>query len=104
LAGARDRRPIPRVSPRLGETEADTNIERQAYEGGDLWINPMKRDSASNEDVALGSHERRPLQQAAARRLPLCPVSDRGRVAMQYVAKGQHATSNEGKHRLSQLT
>jgi hypothetical protein len=40
------------VSPRLGETEADTNIERQAYEGGDLWITPMKRDSASNEDVA----------------------------------------------------
>jgi hypothetical protein len=30
LAGARDRRPIPRVSPRLGEPEADTNIERQA--------------------------------------------------------------------------
>jgi len=29
LAGARDRRPIPWVSPRLGETEADTNIERQ---------------------------------------------------------------------------
>ena len=41
LAGARDRRPIPRVSPRLGETEVDTNIERQAYEGGDLWITPM---------------------------------------------------------------
>ena len=27
LAGARDRRPIPRVSPRLGETEAVTNID-----------------------------------------------------------------------------
>jgi hypothetical protein len=27
-------------------------------------------------------HERRPLQQAAARRLPLWPVSDQGRVAM----------------------
>jgi transposase len=30
------------VSPRLGETEADTNIERQAYEGGDLWITPAR--------------------------------------------------------------
>ena len=38
--------------------------------------------------IHLG-HERRPLQQAVAYRFPLCPVSDQGLMAVQYVARGQ---------------
>jgi hypothetical protein len=37
-------------------------------------------------------HQRRPMQQATAGQLPLCPVSDRGRVAAQYVAEGHFET------------
>lgn len=40
---------------------------------------------------AMG-HERRPLQHTDVRQLPLCPVRDRGSVAVQYVAKGQTRT------------
>jgi hypothetical protein len=43
-------------------------------------------------------HERRPLRQAAARQLPLCPVSGRSRVAVQYVAKCHKQT-----HALQQI-
>jgi len=38
-------------------------------------------------------HERRHLQHSAVRRLPVCPVRDRGLVAVQYVAKGQRRKS-----------
>ena len=38
--------------------------------------------------------ERRPLQQTATGRLPLCPVGDQGRVAAQYVATGQERKSH----------
>jgi hypothetical protein len=38
--------------------------------------------------MACMGHERRPRQRAATSQLPLCPVNDRGRVAVQYVAKG----------------
>jgi hypothetical protein len=41
---------------------------------------------------ALGQ-KRRPLRLTAARRLPLRPESDRDRVAVQFVAKGQRPTS-----------
>jgi hypothetical protein len=44
------------------------------------------------EHVAYGSRAS-PLQQAAARQLPLCPVSDRGRMAAQYVAEGHYETN-----------
>jgi hypothetical protein len=37
-------------------------------------------------------HKRRPLQHTAVRQFPLCPVRDRGPVAVQYVAKGQLLT------------
>jgi hypothetical protein len=37
-------------------------------------------------------HERRPLRVTAARRLPLCLVSDRIGAALQYVAQGQLPT------------
>jgi hypothetical protein len=41
-------------------------------------------------------HERRPMQQATAPQLPLCPVSDRGRVAAQYVVEGQKRPGRDG--------
>ena len=37
-------------------------------------------------------HERRPIQEATAPQLPLCPVSDRDRVAAQYVVEGHNQT------------
>jgi hypothetical protein len=42
--------------------------------------------------MSQSGHERRPMQQATAGQLPLCPLSDRGRVSAQYVADGQKET------------
>jgi len=53
--------------------------------GGYAVIGKRTRDRAKSES----GQSRRPLRSTATCRFPLWPVSDRGRMAAQYVAKGQ---------------
>ena len=52
----------------------------------------MDRRSGVVSRMSASGHERRPSQWTAASRFPLSPDSDRGRVALQYVGKGQKPT------------
>jgi hypothetical protein len=45
-------------------------------------------------------HERRVLQKTAACQLPLCPVSDRDRAAVQHVAKGNSGLMRRNNRKL----
>src|SRR5215472_6738934 len=45
--------------------------------------------SLPDDPISASGHERRPMQLTPACQFPVCPVSDRGCVAVQYVAKGQ---------------
>ena len=48
---------------------------------------------AARKRIAAVGQKRRPLQYTAAPPLPQCPVSDRDRAALQYLARGQQKTS-----------
>ena len=65
--------------------------------------NANTKPSATNRHTSDKGQERRPLQQTAARQLPLCFDSDRDRAAVQYVAKGQKRSFDHlvgaGEHR-----
>ena len=60
----------------------------------------VRHNKIARPMTGLG-HERRPMQQATVPQLPLCPVSDRSRVAAQYVVEGHKATSrlSASRHR-----